>query len=287
MEPQYLDDIEPEPEPEQEPENNNSMEDEFLNDVLNTGRFILSIGSKGSGKTYLMTAFLQYLLFNNVYQVYHFVCPCYEGEQNDSYNFLKGLNNVYIYKHYTEKVSIRVDKDRRKYKTCFLIDDATNELLQSNDKTFIHLITTTRHFKGCLLYVCVHSCKRILIPVVRQNVDYLFIYSMRNADLLKALYDEYFSMDFDKFIDFKLKFREATKEKYNAILYGSNTGIDYNINNWNIILNKDSYNIKKSKKVKKEDKKEDKKTIENKKENQKLNLFSIINNGFKYSRKRL
>ena len=59
--------------------NNNNVikphEQNLLDDITKNGRFILSIGSKGSGKTYLMMAVLKYCLQNNIYDAIHFVCP--------------------------------------------------------------------------------------------------------------------------------------------------------------------------------------------------------------------
>ena len=45
-------------------------EQNFLDDITKNGRFILSIGSKGSGKTYLMMAILKYCLHNNIAMLY-------------------------------------------------------------------------------------------------------------------------------------------------------------------------------------------------------------------------
>ena len=95
-------------------------EQSFLDDISKNGRFILSIGSKGSGKTYLMMAFLKYCLQNNIYESIHFVCPSYEGEQNNSYNFIENQKHIQIYQHYNEGVSKKVDVSRRKKKTLFL-----------------------------------------------------------------------------------------------------------------------------------------------------------------------
>ena len=91
-------------------------EEEFIENVNKSG-FIISIGCKGGGKSFLMMAYLKHALYNKTFQHIHFVCPCYSGEQNNSYDFLKNQKHVMIYKHYTEEVSKRVDKDRKKGKT--------------------------------------------------------------------------------------------------------------------------------------------------------------------------
>ena len=42
-------------------------EQSFIEDTTKTGRFILSIGSKGSGKSYLLCSYLKYVLKNKVF----------------------------------------------------------------------------------------------------------------------------------------------------------------------------------------------------------------------------
>jgi len=220
-------------------------EQDFIKD-LEIGRFVIAIGSKGSGKSYLMTSYLKHALYNNTYKNIHFVCPVgVKGEANDSYAFLQNQKHVLIYPHYSEAVSKRVDADRKKATTLFLIDDASGELLHNIDNTLIQLITTTRHFKKCSIWICVHSAKRILTPIIRQNLDHLFIYRIINMKLLADFYDEYFSMMFDDFKQFKQFYLEATKEKNSCIHFSLHqNGIDPFVKDWMINREKDTIKLK-------------------------------------------
>ena len=150
-------------------------ESQFLQDTTETGRFILSIGSKGSGKSYLLCSYLKYVLKHNIFKNIHFVCPCFKGEANNSYDFLKNQKHVLVYPHYSEAITKIVDKDRRKGRTLFMVDDASGELLKQVDPSFIQLATTTRHFAGCTVYVCVHSCKKILSPIMSEFRPFIYI----------------------------------------------------------------------------------------------------------------
>jgi len=246
-------------------------EKQFLKD-LEIGRFVLAIGSKGSGKSYLMTSYLKHALHNKTYKNIHFVCPVgIKGEANNSYNFLENQKHVLVYPHYTETVSKRVDADRRKDTTLFIIDDASGELLHNIDNTLIQLITTTRHFKKCTIYICVHSAKRVLTPIIRQNLDHLFIYRIVNVKLLQDFYDEYFSMLFDNFIQFKKFYVEATREPNTCIHFSLHlNGIDINVKNWNINKNKDLITLKATTNHHKEHKKDD-----DEKPKSKLNMSTI------------
>ena len=195
----------------------------FLDDNIKSGRFILAIGGKGGGKSHLLTSFLKYHLFHDTYKYIHFVCPCFHGEADDQYAFLKDQKNVNIYKHYEKRISVIVDID--------------SELL--------HLITTARHYKSCTLYFAVHSCKKILLPIVRQNIDHLFIYKIINAGLLRDLYDEYFSMQFEKWQNFKDFYNKATSEKYSCIHFSIHfEGIDSHVKHWDINTKRDEIQLK-------------------------------------------
>ena len=210
-------------------------EAQFLQDTTETGRFILSIGSKGSGKSYLLCSYLKYVLKHNIFKNIHFVCPCFSGEANNSYGFLKNQKHVLVYPHYSETITKIVDKDRRKGRTLFMVDDASGELLKQVDSSFIQLATTTRHFAGCTVYVCVHSCKKILSPIIRQNLDHLFIYRIINVKLLEDLYDEYFSMLFDNFKQFKQFYTSSTAEANSCLHFSLHQdGIDTNVKHWDI-----------------------------------------------------
>jgi hypothetical protein len=218
----------------------NYHESEFLKDNTKTGRMILSLGKKNSGKSYLMMAYLKYVLYHKVYEAIHFVCPIFSGEQNNSYDFLKTQKHILIYKHYSEAVSKAVDKSRQTKHTLFMIDDATSELMQNNDQTFIHLICTTRHYKGLTLWANVHSCKRILTPAVRQNIDNLFIYHIPNIKLLNDIYDEYLSLLFESFKDFKIFYVKTLDEEHSCIFYSTHIkGIDSSVKHWDICKKQD------------------------------------------------
>ena len=219
-------------------------EEFFLKDTTDVGRFILSIGSKGSGKSYLLCSYLRYVIKNKIFDKIHFCCPAFSGEANKTYDFLKDQKHILIYPHYTQQLSKIVDKDRRKFKTLMIVDDASGELLKQIDNTFVQLSTTTRHYEGCTIYVCVHSCKRILSPIIRQQLDHLFVYRIINANLLQDLYDEYFSMMFNNFKEFKKFYLEATKENNSCIHFSLHVkGLDINVKNWGINTKRDNIKL--------------------------------------------
>ena len=59
---------------------------------------------------------------------------------------------------------------------------------------------------------------------------------MNNRKLLESLFEEYFSMVYNKFIDFLNVYKNAMTQKYNSILYSNQSPyLDVNVVNWNII----------------------------------------------------
>ena len=80
--------------------------------------------------------------------------------------------------------------------------------------------------------------------------------------LLADFYDEYFSMMFENFRDFKQFYLEATKEKNSCIHFSLHQdGIDINVKNWMINREKDKIKLKPTANTHKQTKKEEPKKI--------------------------
>lgn len=217
----------------------NNTELDFLDD--DTHRIILSLGSKGSGKTHMMINYLKYALMTNKYAEYHLVLPAYKNEKDGQYEFLKGMKNVYIYNTYNPKICGRIKKPN----TLFIIDDATSNGLDiKKDMNLMRIITTSRHMK-IQLWLIFHAVRSIMSVPVRANIDYLFVHKTTNRKLLEAIYEEYFSMypEFDReqtFINFYHE--NVLMQEYNALFLNLVKGhYDTNVNQWNLnqLHNKD------------------------------------------------
>ena len=77
----------------------------------------LSIGTKGSGKTFFMLKYLKYALKNNLYDQYVLVLPMFEMEQNGSYKFINVKNpNIFVFESYYEVVTSNLMKQQVKEK---------------------------------------------------------------------------------------------------------------------------------------------------------------------------
>ena len=134
-------------------------------------------------------------------------------------------------------------KARKTKKILFLVDDASAELLQNIDNRFLKLFTTTRHGNGCTLWLITHSAKKILLPMIRQNLTYVFMYNIESEDLLETIYRDYKSLEYKAsnrgFNDFVREFMQNVSNKqYGCCLLARQKGIDWDVKAWALLNEK-------------------------------------------------
>lgn len=94
----------------------NTFTREFVESILKN-YVILSIGTKGSGKTFLLLKYLKFALSNNIYDQYILVLPMFELEENKSYQFINANNpNIFIFSTYSEVITDNLIKQQIKEK---------------------------------------------------------------------------------------------------------------------------------------------------------------------------
>ena len=158
---------------------NGSLENYFLEEMRNY-RIVLSIGLKGSGKTYHSLKYIQHMLENepDVYDKYLLVLPAYQYEQNDSYSWLqKHKKKVNIYPYYSsiifeqllEKQNALATKNNALVKYFFLFDDCTTSgsTLFNVDDCMINVIATCRHVQVGMWFNA-HGASKILPPIFKK-----------------------------------------------------------------------------------------------------------------------
>lgn len=192
-------------------------EEAFLEDSPKS--FIISLGMKRQGKTFLLLKYLSWAMLNNKFEEYHLILPQFGNERDGAYQFLVNMKNVFIYDKYHQVVCDKILSIMKKKHIMFAIDDATGELLQNFDTSMTRLLTCNEHGKSCCIWICIHSAKRVLPPLARQMLNYLFLYKVTNAMLLKSLWEEYFSMQYDRFDEFKQIYLDAMETDKNAIMF--------------------------------------------------------------------
>lgn len=209
----------------------------------------LSLGMKRSGKTYLLMKFLIRAIRENKYDEYHLVLPQYHHERDDKYKWLKYYPNVIVYNAYAKMVSDRVLLAMKTKHVFFGIDDATSELLNNIDASFSRLLTCNEHGKQCAVWLCVHSARKILTPLVRQMINYLFVYKNANRKLMMDIWEEWFSMEIPDFKEFSQMYKQVVYEQDNeALLYSFQGHHSYGIKHF-ALMNETEPKVPKKKKA--------------------------------------
>jgi hypothetical protein len=173
---------------------------------------------------------------NDLFDEYHLILPNYGGERSNAYAFLNGRKNVFVYDKYHEVVTKKVLNTMHKKRTFFGIDDASSAFSTVPDETFRQLATCNEHYKKCCVYICVHSSKRVLSPIIRQQITALFLYKISNMKLLKDIYDEYFAigMEWKDFYDTYQS--NVLNNERNALMYSLEGHHELEgIKNWTIM----------------------------------------------------
>lgn len=195
------------------------MED-FKKTILE-GRLVLSIGTKHSGKTYLMLQYLRYAFKHNLYEKYILILPSFEIEEDGSYDFIDAKKkNIFVFTSYDSIILEHhlISQKKNKKKTLIILDDASGECIFTIDEDMQKFITSIRHFDSSF-WIIAHGAKKILSTFIRQQVDILFLYKISNRYLLRDIFDEFLSMhpsffernDFSKFSKAYINFQNSYK----------------------------------------------------------------------------
>lgn len=214
-----------------------TAEQEFLKDSPKS--FIISLGMKRQGKTYLMLKYMRYALQNNLFEEYHVILPQFGHERDGAYQWMQKpeyKKKIFIYDKYHQVVCDKILKILINKHIFFCIDDATGELLQNFDTSITKLITCNEHGKTCCVWFNIHSAKRILPPIARQMLNYLFLYGVDDGLLLKGIWEERFSRIYRKYDEFLNVYDEAMKTEKNAIMYALSHHHEIEgIQNWELL----------------------------------------------------
>jgi predicted GNAT family N-acyltransferase len=196
------------------------------------------IGLKKSGKSFYICKYLRHVMKKKMYDNYVLVLPVYTHEQTGSYDFIDSKDkNIMIFEQYDDSIieslidfKTKNNKKKEKTTTCVIIDDASQNVY---GQPMIHFISILRHTFSTL-HILLHSAKKCLLPFMRANCDNIIIFRLSNAQLLLSIYEEWFSMLFPTFKDFKKAYLEhMSKSAYPAVLlYIRDQKIDYTLENW-------------------------------------------------------
>ena len=215
-------------------EQQSTAEQEFLKDSPKC--FIISLGMKRQGKTYLTIKYMRWAIQNNIFEEYHVILPQFGHERDGAYQWMKGNKQIFIYDKYHQVVCDKILKIMQSKHIFFCIDDASGELLQNFDTSITKLLTCNEHGKTACVWFNIHSAKRVLPPIARQMLNYLFLYNVDDGLLLKGIWEERFSRIYRKYDEFLDVYDEAMRTDKNAVMYALSKKHDVvGIKDWDLL----------------------------------------------------
>ena len=208
------------------------------------GKFAMSIGSKGSGKSFTLLHYIKYAMDNDMYDEYHLVLPVFEFEQNDSYHWLtkhKTQSKIFIYTEHDEMIINALIGRKQPYNKAFFgIDDSTGSWKLQADAYELKFLSRLRHYK-VTQWVVVHTVRAALPASLRSQIDFLFLFMNTNRKALEAIYEEWLSITIPTFKEFmEIYKKDVLNVEYGSMLiWCRKPGVyDTDVKGWQILQEK-------------------------------------------------
>ena len=219
-------------------------EKEFLK-MATSDKFILSIGNKGTGKSFTLLHFLKLAFENDWYDCYFLVLPMYQHEAASSYDFIKEHKNkkIYVYNEWDSEIILNQVMDKNPAEKKFIcVDDSTGHFNSyAYDPILTKFLATLRHWT-CTMWVITHTIRKSLPTAMRALIDGLLVYNTSSRMSLQVVYEEYLSILFDTFNQFLTYYKKHVlySTPYNGLFINirMNDKVYENINEWNMVKDK-------------------------------------------------
>ena len=219
-------------------------EKEFLK-MASSEKFILSIGNKGTGKSFTLLHYLMLAFENDWYDCYFLVLPMYEHEAASSYDFIKEQRSkkIYVYNEWDSDIILNqvmeTPPEQRKF---IAVDDSTGHFNSyAYDPLLTKFLATLRHWT-CTMWVITHTIRKSLPTAMRALIDGLLVYNTSSRMSLQVVYEEYLSILFDSFNQFLTYYKKNVlySTPYNGIFINirMNDKVYEDINNWSFLNEK-------------------------------------------------
>ena len=196
-------------------------ETDFL-EMASSEKFILSIGSKGTGKSFTLLHYLMLAFENDWYDYYFLVLPMYEHEAASSYDFIKEQRSkkIYVYNEWDSEIILNHVMDRPPdERKMIAVDDSTGHFNSyAYDPLLTKFLATLRHWTFTM-WVITHTIRKSLPTAMRALIDGLLVYNTSSRMSLQVVYEEYLSILFDTFNQFLTYYKKNVlySTPYNGI----------------------------------------------------------------------
>ena len=193
-------------------------------DNIDTCRTTICVGSPGSGKTFFCLAFIHHHLKKGTFGHIFGIIPSYSSEQHSSYAYLRCFpKQVTICEQWDPAfLDMIIDRQLKTAKAVYgaKTPEAREKAIAKHEKvvlfiddcsdfgdemtrhpSFISIVTKSRHL-NIHNFLCIHSFKSVMRPVVRGNAAALVIGRIVNGIIHETIYQEFLSAS-DRWKDFK------------------------------------------------------------------------------------
>ena len=200
--------------------------DELFDKLKNPAVYIM-IGKSKQGKSFMCRSIIK-----RQAQAGQFKCGLVftSTKFNGGYNWLPSNMVITDYdenilKRYLNKMKhYRETHGNEPLPNFIIFDDCANSV-NWNDPLLSIFINTPRHF-GTSVFIMVQYCKGLILPNVREQADYVFIWNQRTAGSIQATYEN-FGTGFAHLDQFKQTLNQITKENFRC-LFVNNDATDFN-----------------------------------------------------------
>jgi hypothetical protein len=194
------------------------LQQTFIKEIQETKCLTVCLGQRKSGKSVWSLCVLREAIKQRGFKAWYLVIPSFNKEQNNQYDFLnielKKLkqegHEVIIFSELNELVLDMIREKQHKnggVDALFLVDDSTafiSKYVRTNNENMNRMLTELRHKDlNMSVYMVVHSLKGILSPLFREMLTFLFVFDCTTKNTLDAIYEEYYSVKFDTFKEWK------------------------------------------------------------------------------------
>lgn len=184
------------------------------------GKMILMIGKQASGKSYLTKSIIYQCSKSKIFK---FGIVFTGSKINGDYDF---LDDDIVREDYSEEnLEKYINKLRKwcqdhpgeKLPRSFLILDDLLGRIRINSPVFANLMSTYRHYNLTIIITSQYMVKNCS-TLLRELVDYAFIFRTRFKNSLKHLYESFGQMT-ESYDDFFNMLEMATKEEHFCLMY--------------------------------------------------------------------
>jgi len=183
-----------------------------MDSIINSETFVLfSIGSPGSGKTYLT----KYLVYESLckHKFNHVIIISSTGDVGSNYSY---ADPDYVHMEYSEELLGKIIKKQKETNlpALLILDDEVGKTdFRSN--MFKHLMTIHRHLNLSII-ICTQYLNTELPPILRNCITHAVWFKQEQLRSLKGLFES-FGMRYSNLREFTDAIMEL--EKYEFILF--------------------------------------------------------------------